>query len=101
MAGSHRSGAARSPIPAELLAYEPERQVRLAAGSVATALREAKRGGAVGLLGMQAEHLKLLLQDAEAIELLADAATLLARAHIPPEIQTALAMARFNGFVQA
>ena len=66
-----------------------------------TALREAKRGGAVGLLGMQAEHLKLLLQDAEAIELLADAATLLARAHIPPEIQTALAMARFNGFVQA
>ena len=84
----------RSPIPAELLAYEPERQVQLAAGSVATALREAKRGGAAGLSGMRAEHLKMLLQDAEAMELLVDAATLLARAHVPPEIQTALAMAR-------
>ena len=84
----------RSPTRAELLAYEPERQVQLAAGSVATALREAKRGGAAGLSGMQAEHLKMLLQDAEAMELLADAATLLARAHVPPEIQTALAMAR-------
>eukprot|EP00439_Symbiodinium_sp_Y106_P015213 s9130_g2.t1 len=84
----------RSPIPAELLAYEPKCQVQLAAGSVATALREAKRGGAAGLSGMRAEHLKMLLQDAEAMELLADAATLLARAHVPPEIQTALAMAR-------
>ena len=27
----------------------PERQVQLAAGSVATAFREAKRGGAAGL----------------------------------------------------
>ena len=45
---------------------------------------------------MQAEHLKMLLQDAEAMELLADAATLLARAHVPPEIQTVLAMARLT-----
>ena len=30
------------------------------------------------------------------MELLADAATLLARAHVPPEIQTALAMARLT-----
>ena len=38
----------------------------------------------------------MLLQDAEAMELLVDAATLLARAHVPPEIQTALAMARLT-----
>ena len=38
----------------------------------------------------------MLLQDAEAMELLADAATLLARAHVPPEIQTVLAMARLT-----
>ena len=55
-----------------------------------------KARGAAGLSGMRAEHLKLLLQDAEALELLADAATLLARASVPPEIQTALAMARLT-----
>ena len=63
---------------------------------MATALREAKRGGAAGLSGMRAEHLKMLLQHTEAMELLADAATLLARAHVPPEIQTALAMVRLT-----
>ena len=84
------------PLPAELLAFQPDQQVRLAAGAVATTLREAKRGGAAGLSGMRAEHLKILLQDAEAIELLADAATQLARAHVPQEIQQALAMARMT-----
>ena len=63
---------------------------------MATSLREAKRGGAAGLSGTRAEHLKILLQDAEAIELLADAATQLARAHVPQEIQQALAMARMT-----
>ncbi|CAE7513140.1 unnamed protein product [Symbiodinium natans] len=47
------------------------------------ALREAKRGG----------RRKVLLQDAAAMELLAHAATLLARAHVQAEIRTALAMA--------
>ena len=54
------SAATLACMPAELLAYEPERPVQLAAGSVATALREAKRGGAASLSGMRAEHLKLL-----------------------------------------
>ncbi|CAE7573040.1 unnamed protein product, partial [Symbiodinium sp. KB8] len=63
------------PLPAELLAFQPDQQVRLAAGAVATTLREAKRVGAAGLSGTRAEHLKILLQDAEAIELLADEAT--------------------------
>ena len=84
------------PLPAELLAFQPDQQVRLAAGAVATTLREAKRVGAAGLSGTRAEHLKILLQDAEAIELLADEATQLARAHVPQEIQQALAMARMT-----
>ena len=43
---------------------------------------------------MRAEHLKLLLPDAEAVELLAEAANYLARAPVPAVIRTALAMAR-------
>ncbi|CAE7868030.1 unnamed protein product, partial [Symbiodinium sp. KB8] len=45
---------------------------------------------------MRAEHLKILFQDAEAIESLADAATQLARAHVPQEIQQARAMVRMT-----
>ena len=45
---------------------------------------------------MRGEHLKIPLQDVDVIELLADAATQLARAHIPQEIQQALAIARMT-----
>ena len=45
---------------------------------------------------MRAEHLKLLLQDGEAIELLAKAATHLAQAGVPEEVRKALAMARLT-----
>ena len=43
---------------------------------------------------MRAEHLKLLLQDLEALELLAKAATHLAQAHVPADVVAGLAMAR-------
>ena len=74
----------RVATPAELLQCQPERSVQLSTRAVASALREARRGGAAGLSGMRAEHLKLLLQDLEALELLAEAATHLAQAHSPP-----------------
>ena len=45
---------------------------------------------------MRAEHLKLLLQDGEAIELLAEASTLLAQARVPADVCKALAMARLT-----
>ncbi|CAE7416640.1 unnamed protein product, partial [Symbiodinium pilosum] len=51
---------------------------------------------APGLSGMRAEHLKLLLQDVNAIELLAEAATQLAQARVPADIPPALAMARLT-----
>ena len=54
-----RPPAARTPIPP----HDPLDPVQLSAWAVATALREARRGGAPGLSGMRAEHLKLLLQD--------------------------------------
>ena len=63
---------------------------------VASALRSARRGGALGLSGMRAEHLKLLLVDINATELLIEAATQLARAHVPADVPPALAMARLT-----
>ena len=50
---------------------------------------------------MRAEHLKLLLQDGEAIELLAEASTLLAQARVPADVCTALAMARLTALRKA
>ena len=47
---------------------------------------------------MRAEHLKLLLQDIPAQELLAHAATQLARARVPAEVAAAVAMARLTAF---
>ena len=64
--------------------------------SVAAALRDARRGGAAGLSGMRAEHLKLLLQDVTALELLAHVCTRLANAQVPADVVAGLAMSRLT-----
>ena len=91
-----RPPEARAALPQHLLQCQPELPVRLSSRAVATALREARRGGAAGLSGMRAEHLKLLLQDLEALELLTEAATCLAQANVPSDIAAGLAMARLT-----
>ena len=48
----------RKPIPAELLTQTPTHKVQLGPAAVSAALRGAKRGGATGLSGMRAEHLR-------------------------------------------
>ena len=73
-----RPSQPRTPIPADLLESQAGSDVRLGPTSIAMALRDAKRGGAAGLSGMRAEHLKLLLQDLPALELLAYLARLTA-----------------------
>ena len=60
----------RTAVPAAALQHEPAQPVRLTAKAVAAALRDTRRGGAAGLSGMRAEHLKLLLQDLDAVDLL-------------------------------
>ena len=77
---ARRPARPRSVIPEDVLSHVPTEPATLAPKEVAAALREARRGGAPGLSGMRAKHLKLLLQDIPAQELLAYAATLLARA---------------------
>ena len=45
---------------------------------------------------MRAEHLKLLLQDLDAVDLLAEAATHLARAQVPADVADGLALTRLT-----
>jgi len=80
----------------DVFQHQPSRPVDLTTGAIAAALRSASRGGALGLSGMRAEHLKQLLLDGEAIELLAEASTLLAKARVPVDVCRALAMARLT-----
>ena len=84
----------RTTIGQDVLHHQPDQPPHLTTRAVAAALRSARRGCAPGLSGMRAEHLKLLLQDSEALELLAEACTLLAQARVPTEVCKALAMAR-------
>ena len=86
----------RTTIAQDVLHHQPDQPPHLTTRAVAAALRSARRGCAPGLSGMRAEHLKLLLQDSEALELLAEACTLLAQARVPTEVCKALAMARLT-----
>ncbi|CAE7269436.1 unnamed protein product, partial [Symbiodinium pilosum] len=86
----------RREIPEEVLQHQPQQPTRLATGAVASALRETHRGGAAGLSGMRTEHLKLLLQDVEAMELLAEAASQLASAEVSPDIARGISAARLT-----
>ena len=86
----------RTPIPRAVVEQRSAGQVQLGPTAVAAALRDARRGGAAGLSGMRAEHLKILLADVPALELLAFAATELANAHVPADIVTGLALARLT-----
>eukprot|EP00439_Symbiodinium_sp_Y106_P076577 s2223_g15.t1 len=56
-------------------------------------LREARRDAAPGLSGARPQHFKLLLADAHGLELLAYAASVLAKARAPPTVSAALALA--------
>ena len=86
----------RTPVPSEVADYQPSSPLQLGPTAIAAALRDAKRGGAAGLTGMRAEHLKVLLQDQPALELLAYAATRLANAQVPASIVPGLALARLT-----
>ena len=64
--------------------------------AVAQALRTARRGTAAGLSGATCEHYKLLLDDAEALELFVHAANLLAAARVPADVAAAVGLSRLT-----
>ena len=86
----------REPIPPEVLQFQPPTPVRLTSTAVARSLREAKRGSAPGLSGARAEHYKVLLGHADDVELLTEAADLLAQAEVPYEVAAGVALTRMT-----
>ena len=83
-------------VPADLLNSQPDAPAVLNDAAVAQALRTARRGTAAGLSGATCEHYKLLLDDAEALELFAHAANLLVAAHVPASVAAALGLSRLT-----
>ena len=86
----------REPIPPQVLQFQPPTPVRLTSAAVARSLREAKRGSTPGLSGARAEHYKLLLGHADDMELLTEAANLLAQAHVPCEVAAGVSLIRMT-----
>ena len=83
----------RETGPAGRTAANP---LRLKAAELGEALRTAKRGSAAGLSGASVEHYRMLLEDEEALDLLAHAAYLLANADAPADVLRALALSRLT-----
>ena len=83
-------------VPADLLNFQPDAPAVLNDAAVAQALRTARRGTAAGLSGATCEHYKLLLDDAEALELFTHAANLLVAAHVPTSVAVALGLSRLT-----
>lgn len=95
-----RPPAPRSPVSQAVLDYQPQVPLPLSAHDLADALRTSKRGSAAGLSGATAEHYKVLLDDEDALELFARAATALANGAAPPEVLSALALARLTALAK-
>ena len=96
-AGTRQRGvAARTPgsRPEAVLQHQPHEPVRLSWGAFVNNLRRARRGAAPGPSGCTNEHLRLLLDSEEDMQLLHHAAQRLALADVPEVIATALRLGR-------
>jgi len=82
-------------IPPELMAH-PGGDVQLDRHTFEQVIRSSARGKAAGPSGWRYEHLRLLLLTDESAELLGDAGTDMARAHVPPAIIAAIAPGRMT-----
>eukprot|EP00439_Symbiodinium_sp_Y106_P058939 s1993_g8.t1 len=96
-ASLRRREAACAHAPTCTAHRNPRKRARPPA--VGQALRSSRRGTAASLAGATCEHYKVLLDDAEALELFAHAANLLASAQIPANIAAALAVSCLTALV--
>ena len=93
---ARRPPSPRQDVPVDLLNCQPDSLAVLTDAAVAQALRTARRGTAAGLSGATCEHYKLLLDDAEALELSVHAANLLAAARVPADVAAAVGLSRLT-----
>lgn len=96
-----RPPAPRRPIPNHLLSPScGSAALRLEPQEVCEALRTAKRGTAPGLSGMSLDLLKLCIEEAEALQLLAHALTQVACGEVPPAILAVLTRGRLTALAK-
>ena len=93
---ARRPPSPRQDVPVDLLNFQPYAPAVLTDAAVAQALRTARHGTAAGLSGATCEHYKLLLDDAEALELFVHAANLLAAARVPADVAAAVGLSRLT-----
>eukprot|EP00438_Fugacium_kawagutii_P010347 Skav210918 [mRNA] locus=scaffold4127:55750:56535:+ [translate_table: standard] len=93
---TRRPPALTRPLPDHLHRFQPQAPLRSNETDLAASLRTAKRGTAPGLSDATMEHYKVLIEDAESLQHLAHAVTLLAQAAVPQPILEALALARLT-----
>ena len=91
-----RPQALQRPLPCETHTFVPPEALRLDVVRFLGALRSARRGSAPGPSGTRAEHLKPLLENEQAMELLGFAASQLAAAAVPAEIAEAFGLCRMT-----
>ena len=84
------------PMPDDALSFQPGTPVDLDPQLFVRMLRSARRGVSGGLSGLRNEHLKLLLSDADALQHLVSAAELFARARVPEQVCSVVALGRLT-----
>ena len=85
-----------TPLPAEVADYVPDAPLSLDRKAFTACLKSSPRGSAPGPGGGTFEQLRVLLDDAEGLESLLDAAESLARAEVPSPIAQAYMTARMT-----
>jgi hypothetical protein len=93
---SKRPAEARTPLPQDVLDFQPPAPLLLDNKLFLECLRTAPRGSEPGPGGCTYEMLRTLLDDEDALEELFDAAQCLARGDVPPPVAEALVAARLT-----
>ena len=78
------------PVPQDVLNYQPPEKAKLEKKQFLETLRGALRGSAAARTGLRFEHLKVLLDEEEATDLLYQLAKSLAQAEVPQEVADTL-----------
>ena len=88
------------PLTQEVLDFQPEVPVHLDRAMFLTSLKSAPRGSSPGPGGCTYEHLKVLLDESDTMELLFAACTSLAQSRVPSEVVPAIMGARLTALAK-
>ena len=88
------------PLPQRVREFHPESPLELDRDKFLQSLKTAPRGSSPGPGGFSYEHLKIMMDEEDTLELLYEAATSLAQAKVPSSIASALMSARLTALVK-